>query len=159
MYLEDLDLAWRARLLGNEVFFLSGIHAYHFGGSTTTPTKLQGRRYITSSVRRYHAQKNNLRSLIKNYSFANLVWALPVSVALASIEGWLYLLKGNLSGFYLLHKAILWNVFNIIDSLRQRGYIQHLRTVTDEQILRHCYRGISKINSFFLHGIPSMKSR
>ncbi len=158
MYLEDVDLAWRVRLLGNKVYFLSGIHAYHFGGSTTVPTKLKGRTYVTSSLRRYHAQKNNLRSLIKNYSLKNLAWALPISIALASIEGWLYLIKGNINGFYLLHKAILWNVFNIFDSLNQRRFMQQIRTVGDDVILRDSYHGISKIHSFFLHGVPSMKS-
>lgn len=158
MYLEDVDLAWRARLLGQRVYFLPGIHAYHFGGSTTVPTKLKGKIYITSSLRRYHAQKNNLRSLIKNYTLHNLLWALPISVALASIEGWLYLLRGNVSGFYMLHKAIAWNIFNIFDSLEQRKYVQRMRTEGDEVILRNSYRGISKINSLFLHGIPLMKS-
>lgn len=157
MYLEDVDFAWRARLLGNEVYFLTGIHAYHFGGSTTVATKMKGHKYVTSTLRRYHAQKNNLRSLIKNYSLKNLVWTLPVSVALASIEGWLYLIKGNINGFYLLHKAILWNAFNIFDTLKQRKYIQQIRIVGDENILRDSYKGISKINSFFLHGVPSMK--
>lgn len=157
IYLEDLDIAWRARMLGEEVYYLKGIHVYHYAGGTSVNTQIKEGSYQTSLRRRYDAQKNNLRTLVKNYELKNLFWALPVSLILASIEGWLYLFKGNIIGFLYLHKAIWWNILNLSDTLNQRKKIQCIRTVDDTVILKRSDKRISKIHSFFLHGVPSMK--
>ncbi|OGK19465.1 hypothetical protein A2799_04865 [Candidatus Roizmanbacteria bacterium RIFCSPHIGHO2_01_FULL_39_24] len=158
IYLEDLDLAWRARLVGEEVYYLPKIYVYHFAGGTSVSTQIKEGTYATTIRRRYDAQKNNLRTLLKNLEPINLIWALPGSIALASGEGFLYLLRGNIWGFVAMHKAILWNIVSIHDTLKQRETVQDLRTVHDSVIYLHVDKRISKIASFFTHGIPSMKT-
>jgi len=157
MYLEDVDLCWRARLMGIKVIFVPKAYVFHYGGGTSqmsTPQK--GIKYKTTMSRRYHAQKNNIRSLIKNYSLANLLWSLPVSLLLASMEGWIYLAKGSLTGFIALHKAILWNIINIKSALVLRHNIQKKRIVADNEILKLCDKRISKFQSLKLYGVPKM---
>ncbi|MGB4965675.1 MAG: glycosyltransferase family 2 protein [Microgenomates group bacterium] len=156
IYLEDLDLAWRARLLGNTVYYLQGIHVYHFAGGTSVSTQVKEGTYATSLRRRYDAQKNNLRTLIKNVELSNLVWQLPGSTLLASGEGFLYLLKGNVAGFLALHNAILWNILNVVDSLRERAKVQKMRTIGDFEIFKNADRRISKLSSLISYGIPKM---
>lgn len=158
MYLEDMDLSWRARLLGEEVYFLRNIYVYHATGGTSLPTHADDVSYTTTVNRRYHAQKNNLRCLIKNYSAINILWALPVSILLASLEGFLYLIRGNFLGFAALHKAILWNVVNLYDTLKERRQIQKLRIVEDSIILARTVKIISKLHFLRNRGIPSMKN-
>lgn len=159
LYYEDIDLAWRARLIGEEVYFLHDIISYHHGGGTApVTTQNQGNTHTTTLSRRYHSQKNNLRNLIKNYSLANLMWTLPISILLASGEGLLFLLKGNLAGFLFLHKAILWNVLNLKSTLKKRSQVQKTRKISDFEILKLCEKRLSKAESFFLHGIPSTKN-
>lgn len=157
MYLEDVDLSWRARLLGEKIYFIKNIHVYHYTGGTSISTHTTNRTYITTACRRYHAQKNNLRCLLKNYSFINVLWSFPVSVLLSSIEGFLYLIKGNLVGFIILHKAILWNIVYLVDTLKERKLTQRTRVISDDQILAITAKTISKFHTLQFHGIPSMK--
>src|SRR3989344_5565417 len=97
IYLEDLDLAWRARLVGEEVYYLPKIYVYHFAGGTSVSTQIKEGTYATTIRRRY-------------------------------------------------------------DALKQRETVQDLRTVHDSVIYLHVDKRISKIASFFTHGIPSMKT-
>lgn len=160
MYLDDLDFSWRARLLGKEIQLLEDIYIYHHTGGTSVPTSShyhQQNTYTTTLNRRFHAQKNNLRSLIKNYSLSTLWWTLPISISLAIIEGWLYLTKGNIEGFKAMHKAIWWNVVNLHDTLKERKKIQSSRVVSDKQIFKYCEKKIAKIHSYRRHGIPLMQ--
>jgi len=157
MYLEDMDLSWRARIAGEKVYFLKNIYVYHSTGGTSVPTIMKGSSYTTTSSRRFHAQKNNLRSIIKNYSLANILWALPISLLLASAEGFLYLWKGNLAGFIALHKAIWWNIVHLSETLKERAYVQRLRRIHDSVIMKNMRYVISKLGSIKHHGIPNMK--
>ncbi len=157
IYLEDMDIAWRARMLGHNVYLLAKAYVYHFAGGTSVSTQLKEGKYTTSLRRRYDAQKNNLRAILKNYELKNVLWILPFSVFLAVAEGWLYLIRFNMHGFLALHKAILWNIVNIHGTLKERAYMQTIRTVPDSEILAVCSRKVSKVQSFFTHGVPAMK--
>lgn len=156
MYLEDLDLAWRSKLVGVKVFFFKDIVVYHFAGGTSATTHAEKNSYTTTSGRRFHAQKNNLRALLKNYSVINLLWALPGSIALALGEGVLYLLKGNVQGLLAMLKAIGWNIVYIDDTLRERKKVQAMRTVSDGAIIATLEKKISKWGSLMYHGVPKM---
>ncbi len=160
MYLDDLDFSWRARLIGKEIYLLDSIYIFHHTGGTSIPTSSQYHlvhSYTTTFNRRYHAQKNNLRTLIKNYSLINLVWTLPISVFLASAEGFLYLFKKNPYGWLMLHKAIWWNIVNLPDTLKERRKIQSQRKVSDSVIWRYCEKKFAKLYSLRSHGIPNLK--
>ncbi len=158
MYLEDMDLSWRARMSGEDVFFLKDVFVYHATGGTSIPTHTNTTLYTTTLNRRYHAQKNNLRALIKNYSVINILWSLPVSILLASLEGSLYLLRGNILGFAALHNAIWWNITNLPDTLLERKRVQKMRKVSDRFILVKTVKTISKFQSLIHFGIPQMKN-
>lgn len=158
MYLDDLDLSWRARLLGIEIHLLNDIYIYHHTGGSSIATSTQyheKKSYTTTLNRRYNAQKNNIRILIKNYSLKNVLWILPISLCLASMEGFLYLFKGNTRGFIALHKAIVWNIINLPDTLKERKKIQSTRIVSDSVIWQHCEKKFAKLHSLKVHGVPS----
>lgn len=157
IYLEDLDLAWRARLLGKQIHYIPQSYVYHFAGGTSVSTQNKKGSYVTTVRRRYDAQKNNLRSILKNFELSNVVWILPTSCAMASVEGFLYLLKGNISGFIALHKSILWNITHLTDTLAERKKMQSTRTISDKQLFEKIDKRISKLHSLLLFGVPSMK--
>ena len=161
MYLEDVDLCWRARLMGTDIIFVPKAYVFHFGGGTSSqPSTFQNQKtlgYATTMDRRFHAQKNNIRSLIKNYSFFNLLWSLPLSILMALVEGWIYLFKGNYAGFIALHKSIWWNLMNIKSALKLRRQIQKNRRIKDREILRLCDWKISKLQTLMLYGVPKVK--
>jgi GT2 family glycosyltransferase len=157
LYLEDMDLSWRMQLAGEKVYYLENIPMYHYGGGTSVTTQATKNSYTTTAGRRYHAQKNNIRALIKNYSIGNLVWALPGSILLAFAEAYLYLLKGNVSGFIAIHKSVLWNLAHLNDTLSVRQKIQQSRKVKDDVILKNILKKVSKFESFKFHGVPLMR--
>lgn len=154
IYLEDLDLSWRARICGYSVHFIPKVYAYHYAGGTSVSTHAKGKTYTTTVRRRFDAQKNNLCTILKNVELKNLIWMVPGSVLLASAEGFLYLLKGNVGGFFALHNAIMWNILNIAHTRNKRSAIQKRRTVADKEIFKHIDARISKLASFFSYGIP-----
>ncbi len=158
MYLDDLDLSWRVRMLGKDIQLLENVYIYHHTGGTSIPTSSlyhQKNTYTTTLSRRLHAQKNNIRTLLKNYSLPNLMWSLPISVMLASAEGFLYLIKGDVQGFFALHKAIWWNIINFPDTLKKRKKVQSQRVVGDSDILKYCEKKVAKVHSLLSHGIPA----
>lgn len=157
MYLEDMDFSWRARLMGEQVYFLKNIFVYHFTGGTSLPSVIKNRTFTTSYNRRFNAQKNSLRSILKNYSFVNLLWSLPISVLLAVGEGVLYLIKGDINGFITILRAVFWNLLNISDTLKERKPIQSRRIVPDSEIFKYMTRRISKYDSLRAHGIPHLR--
>lgn len=156
IYLEDLDLAWKARMCGHTVYFLSQIYVYHYAGGTSVSTQVKKGAYATTIRRRYDAQKNNICILIKNLEITSLIWRLPGSILLASAEGFVYLLQGNITGFFALHNTIIWNILNIRETLKKRRKIQKIRTVSDKIIFQNSDKHISKIQSFFSYGVPKI---
>ncbi len=157
MYLEDMDFSWRARLVGEQVYFLKDIFLYHNTGGTSLPSVIINHSFTTTYNRRFNAQKNSIRTIIKNYSLINLLWSLPISLLLALGEGILYLVRGNTKGFITLHKAILWNLLNLSNTLKERNKIQRIRKVPDSEIFKYMIMTISKYHSYRSHGIPHLK--
>lgn len=69
MYYEDMDLAWRARLAGWSAFYVPGSIVHHrWHGST----RRRSRSWLMSL-----ANVNRLRTLLKNASFAFIIFTLP----------------------------------------------------------------------------------
>lgn len=61
-----------------------------------------------------------------------------------------------MAGFLALHNAILWNILNVVDSLRERAKVQKMRTIGDFEIFKNADRRISKLSSLISYGIPKM---
>ncbi len=157
MYLEDMDFSWRARLMGEEVHFIKNIFVYHFTGGTSLPSVIKNHSFTTSYNRRFHAQKNSIRSILKNYSVISLLWSLPVSISLAVGEGILYLIRGDSNGFITMFKAVFWNLFNLSDTLKERKRIQSQRIVPDSKIFKYMTKRVSKYDSLRAHGVPHLR--
>lgn len=69
MYFEDVDLGWRARLAGWSTLYVPGARVAHaFNGSS-------GRQY--PHFVRLHCERNRVRTLLKNASWAQVGRALP----------------------------------------------------------------------------------
>lgn len=99
MYGEDIDLAWRAQLLGWETRFEPGARARHLGsGSQEGRMAFLGK----DAALQRHTLKNRYLTVIKNASPAMLLYLLP-SFLLTEPLVWLYLLvRRPLRTAYLL---------------------------------------------------------
>ena len=118
MYHEDVDLGWRYWLLGKRVVLCPGSVVFHaFGGTTKVE--------LGATWRDWMGNRHNLRSLWKNYEFANALAATRKLVGL-----WL-----RAGQFGLAWHVSAWNLVHIRGTLRERRRLQRMRRLSDADLL------------------------
>lgn len=160
VYSEDIDLCWRALISGMKVEVCNSAELYHYGGGSSQTTKLCRKRiHVVPYFRRYEVEKNNLRNLLKNYSLINLLWTFPGYVLISFFEAIFYLVIGNAKAATLIGKAILWNITNISDTLKERRRLQESRVTGDYEIMKKMSNGLipNKLRGLLTVGIPKFK--
>lgn len=119
MYHEDVDLGWRLWLAGSRVITApKAIVYHHFGGSTRESRSLRWRET--------QGERNNMRSLIKNYEARNVQRA---------IQTLLTLRQPPLRKVAQL-RNFLWNLFWLPDTLKERRRVQSTRQRSDQELER-----------------------
>ncbi|HHH55195.1 MAG TPA: bifunctional riboflavin kinase/FAD synthetase [Bacteroidetes bacterium] len=93
---EEIDLAWRIKRAGYKVMAFCDTHVYHVGGGTLS--------YV-NPMKTYLNFRNNLVMIIKNDSFINLLWKVPVRLVLDGIAGVKFLLEGKGKSVLAIIKA------------------------------------------------------
>ncbi len=117
MYHEDVDLCWRFWILGYRVVTAPRAMVWHhFGGSTKESQGMLWRELI--------GERNNLRSLLKNYQLYNLPRVLLQTL----------LLPYKPRRKWQQIRGMLWNLSCLGDTLRQRRRIQRLRRKRDAEL-------------------------
>lgn len=158
LFHEDIDLSWKARLLNYNVIQVKEAIVHHVSGGTIEggAIKYKGQ-YTTNHFRRYLGERNNIRNLLKNYSWPILLWILPLYllINIAEILVFTILLKPRVIWCYL--KAWIWNIIFLQDTLSRRLMIQPYRKVADRQIMNSMYRGSAKLATFLQVGIPKFR--
>ena len=157
LYHEDVDFSWKCHLVGLNVEPVFGAVVYHrvsaAVGSGGFPQN--GKVYYTGYNRRYLAERNIIRNILKNYSWWNVVWILPYFILVNVFEIIGLTLTGQFTAVYKTYlKAYWWNVTNFNSTWKRRKAIQSIRTIGDGQILKIMYLTPSKLRGFFEIGIP-----
>jgi hypothetical protein len=131
LYVEDIDLSWRARLLGYSISYSPKAKVAHYfsgsaGGRDIGPAKL------------YYCHRNLLRAILKNCGEATLPWAVSnyFLFSLFAILGFGIFEPEKVSP---IMRAIIWNLLNLRDTFAERRRIQEARKVGDTEILRLMY--------------------
>lgn len=159
MYSEEIDLCWRAHLYGMKVGVCNKAKIRHAGGGTGGSTLFHQRgKHEVPLQRRYEVEKNNLRNVLKNYKFINLLWILPLFAIQSFCELILYLITGRFSAGLVICKAYVWNLMNLPDTVYQHATVQSKRTVGDRQVLSMVRIGSNKLSALMTIGIPTMKN-
>lgn len=126
IYREDVDLAWRAQLLGWDCLYLPDAIAYHVRSFRPG----QRRHAIASDLKR-HSVKNGWLLVIKNdYPGAilkNILWVLPYQVKI--LAGLLFTEPSSLS-------AIPQTIRLLPRILRKRAVIQKIRARSAKELRR-----------------------
>jgi GT2 family glycosyltransferase len=133
MYAEDVDLCWRALLAGYDVAAVPSAIIGHKSAGTFV---LAGaKEYQLNLSRRYLAERNSFRSLLKNYSTSSLLYVLPLRIGVTIQEIIVFITRKP--EFAVIEvKAILWNLKNLRGTLALRRTIQKSRRVSDKGIIR-----------------------
>jgi GT2 family glycosyltransferase len=127
LYAEDIDLAWRAKLLGYKTTLSRGSFVYHRIAGTAGKSGLDTRRYLT--------YRNMLRTLLKNYATTTLLKVIPIFLMIRVSESIaLSLVAKNPKVMSGLLRAIVWNIRSLNDTWVLHQSIQRRRVVTDTQV-------------------------
>ncbi|MDR2719427.1 MAG: glycosyltransferase family 2 protein [Nitrososphaerota archaeon] len=157
---EDVDICWRAHLAGYKVVVNPLAVVYHKGGGSaqgapgSNVNNVKGS-YVTSAWRRYYAERNILRTLLKNYQLISLVKLLLPFFVIFFSEIVYYIFSGRLNVAEAYLKALLWNFQHLKDTLYNRQIVQSIRSVSDREIRKLMIPGIGKILRFKQIGRPN----
>ncbi len=130
---EEVDLCWRIRLGGYKVLLAPKSKVYHMGGFTMARS--------APAYRQFHAVKNHIAMLLKNYAFWNLVRFVPVVIFFRLGETFGLVLKGRLGMATSEAKSMLWVLANARYLWSQRLLIQRVvRAVPDSIVMKKMLR-------------------
>jgi len=124
---EETDLCWRIRLHGYKVVYVPTSPIYHVGKGTI---KKQPSKTIL-----FHALKNNIAMLVKNYGSVNVIRHVPKATLLVIGGTITSILRRNMNGVIAHFKALAWNLLNLKYIWTKRVEVQSLiRKVSDKEI-------------------------
>ena len=125
MYLEDVDLAFRAQLAGWEAVFAPDARLYHHVSATSGHT-----------LASYYVGRNTIWNVAKNMPRSLLVRNLPaiiqaqLQVTVDALRNW----RGEAARARLLGQAA--GIIGLVRQLRKRSVIQPRRILEDEELRR-----------------------
>lgn len=100
-HMEEIDLCWRIKNLGYKIGVSHKAEVYHIGGGTLSKQ---------NSRKTYLNFRNGLVLLIKNLSWTELVWKLPLRLLLDGLAGLYFIYQGHWKDFWAVIKSH-WNIF------------------------------------------------
>lgn len=131
LYYEDSDLCWRVRLSGYRIVLVPSSIVYHYRGGA-------GGRDL-GYMRAFFFTRSHLLTLIKNYSFRNLLRQLSVLVFLEVLQVPILLPREPRRALAKL-RAILWCLQNLKNAWMKRVFVQvRVRRIPDHEVMR-CMR-------------------
>lgn len=139
-YHEDVDIGFQARLFGYKIGYCSQAICYHKDGVSLQENMPK---------RIFLVQRNNLRVLIKNYTFLNLVWILPLTITfdfVVSVGSSVY--NRRYIFLSIFFKSIFWNIGNLKNTLEKRSQIQSKRRVNDKAVMKYMIFKPTKIYGY-----------
>lgn len=133
---EDLDLCWRARLAGALTVVAADARARHIGAMIRNrrPGPARGR------IREL-SDRNLIATILKNEGRRRLLLSLPMTIAISLANAFLFLASGRRELAAQVMRAVGWNITHLRGTLRERGRIQRLRTVSDREIAKLQHHG------------------
>ncbi len=123
---EDLDLCWRALLVGARVMVAPDARVGH-RRTLESRSRRDGRDPALARRRARH----RVRSILKSYSLLNLVWIVPLGLAFAVAEAAFDLVTGRPAHARAAIGAWLWNFRHLRSVQRARRDVQQTRRVSD----------------------------
>jgi GT2 family glycosyltransferase len=127
LYYEDVDLCWRARLMGYGVSVVESAVCHHAGGASSGG--------IPHATKFYLTQRNRIRVMIKNYSTRKMLIRLPIACSLIITGGMFLGIKARRAQYFVsIFKGFAWNLFSLQSALIERHRTQVKRVQDEEEI-------------------------
>lgn len=126
-YYEETDVCHRFLLAGLSCLYYPKSNAYHIGGASAAQTH--------NALFHFHNFKNQLQSFLKNFSWATLIFVLPIHILLMLGISIIWTFQGKLWHAASVYQAIGWVLYNFPEILQKRYASQMLRKVSDSVYL------------------------
>lgn len=154
LFQEDVDLSWRAQIMGYQILACPKAKLYHYSGGVVLGGASKNGQYQSSYLRRYLNEKNIIRNLLKNYEAIILIPIFTTLLFLHALEILILLLlaKGKVAACYF--KAYQWNITHLKDTLAFRKKVQSKRRIPDFILMKKMYWSYSKLVAFSILGLP-----
>ncbi len=95
-HMEEIDLCWRMKSAGNQIFYCADSMVFHVGGGTL---------HKSNPRKTFLNYRNGLAMLYKNLTVNNLIYTLLLRLILDGISGIKLLLDGSFPDFWAVIKA------------------------------------------------------
>ncbi len=125
---EEIDLCWRIKRIGGKVMCYPESVVYHLGGGTLD---------YSNPRKTYLNFRNNLFTIFKNSSWLELIYILPIRLALDILIAFSYILKGK---FIIAYKILQAYIISIINTV----YLIHKKNHADQVIKKLAYKSYNK---------------
>lgn len=125
-YFEESDFCFRVWIFGKKILYFPKACIYHKLGYTT-------RREDVLNIN-YHYYKNRICSLIKNLEVSSMFLVLTSHMTISIGIAVIFLLKFRIKNFWVIVKALVWNLININETLNKRRKVQKFRKLSDREI-------------------------
>ena len=137
MYYEDVDWFWKLTLMGKKFTVTNKCKIFHAGAGSSG----SGVKYNTFLWR----NQNTLQTLIKNYQTITLCAILPIYLFQNIVEAIFFLMlrRPDISMSYL--EGWSFNIRKLKKTLKKRGIVQRSRVISDIDVLRMMFPGLSKL--------------
>ena len=155
--MEEIDFSWRLKQAGYKVICVPQSAVFHMGG---------GSLQMGNPRKTYFNFRNNLIMLMKNLKLSELLWKLPIRLALDDIAILRFLLRTELLHAWAVLKAHTSFFLGIHKWVRQRNRIQKnlknsfpqvssLTGVYHRSVVwQHFVRGINTFSHLDIHMTP-----
>ena len=138
-HMEEIDLNWRAQLVGYKSVVTLKTYLYHYSGYTL-PAENPKKMYLN--------HRNNLIMILKNYSFLTLLWVFPIRLGLEFIAFAYAAVTGNKNWAIGVVKGVSYVITNLGSIWKKHLQIQNMRTVSDSKIMHNMYIGSVALTFF-----------
>jgi glycosyltransferase involved in cell wall biosynthesis len=154
MFVEDVDLCWRALLQGFDIRVARDAVAFHVGGAVTPGGYERDGRIESSSFRIGLRERNTLATMIKCWGGFTLALMVPAYVIQTLVTAAALRLLGNRRTARELMEGLLWNGHELRRTLALRRNVQARRRTADVDVLRRLYRGSRKVEVVLRRRLP-----
>ena len=146
---DDLDLNWRFWIAGYKTRIATKAYTYHWLKTSKTRDA-----WLKRFWWEFHYSKIQ-RLFIKNYSVANIIKYLPIYLSVSFIRGVVNIIfRFNFSPLMGLLAGILWNIYQLGDTLKARKKVQSLRVFSDSLLMKKIFVNENLVSVFFNIWLP-----
>lgn len=114
-HMEEIDLCWKLNRSGNVVFYCGTSEVYHLGAGTLG---------YNHPRKTYLNFRNGLSLIFKHLGSGEMVWKLPLRLALDWIAALVFLMKGEVKNFLSVFRAHAHFLNQLADLKKKRREIQ-----------------------------------